>query len=89
MSYSKSWQSRANNNRGRQLEDLIVLACKYYRAKGIAEIDKTPEPFRTTKTNRDGTFSGRFTGHAQPDFQGTIKGANQSCLKQKRQAQIN
>ncbi|MDT2752919.1 Holliday junction resolvase RecU [Enterococcus thailandicus] len=83
MSYSKSWQSRANNNRGRQLEDLIVLACKYYRSKGIAEIDKTPEPFRTTKTNRDGTFSGRFTGHAQPDFQGTIKGGQSIVFEAK------
>lgn len=83
MQYSKSWQSRANNNRGQQLEQLIVLGCQHYRSKGIAEIDKTPEPFRTTKTNRDGTFEGRFTGNAQPDFQGTIKGGRSIVFEAK------
>lgn len=83
MNYSKSWQNKANNNRGHQLEMLISLGCKYYRSKGIAEIEKTPEPFRTTKSNRDGTFEGRFTGNAQPDFQGTIKGGQSIVFEAK------
>lgn len=72
-----------NNNKGKQLEDAISLACKYYRSKEIAMIEKTPEPFRTTKTNRDGTFSGRFTGNAQPDFQGTLAGGRSIVFEAK------
>lgn len=73
MAYSKSYQSLVNNSLGKQLEEMILAGCEYYRIKGIAEINRVPEHFQVTKTLRNGTFSGRFTGKAQPDFQGTLK----------------
>ncbi len=44
-----------------------------YRELGIAVIDKTPEPFKVSKKNKDGVFIGRFSTPAQPDFQGTLR----------------
>lgn len=67
-------QSMKNNALGHYFEGYIKGACEYYKMIGAAEIDQTPEPFRTTRTNRDGTFTGRFTANAQPDFKGTVKG---------------
>lgn len=83
MEYSRSWQSRANNQVGKQLEDMILAGCEYYRNRGIAEINRVPEHFRVTKTNRDGSFAGKFTGLAQPDFSGTIKGGESIVFESK------
>lgn len=54
-----------------------------YKEKGLAVIDQIPEPFRTTKTNRDGTFTGRFLSPAQPDFMGTLRGGRTICFEAK------
>ncbi|MGF2943324.1 Holliday junction resolvase RecU [Enterococcus xiangfangensis] len=83
MEYSKSFQSRVNNQIGKQLEEMILAGCEYYRDRGIAEINRIPEHFRVTKTNRDGSFSGRFTGLAQPDFSGTVKGGGSIVFEAK------
>lgn len=69
---NRSWQSKISNELGHQLEMLILLGCQYYKQKDIAEVGQIPEPFRVTNTRRDGTFEARFTGNAQPDFQGTL-----------------
>ncbi|MBO0445583.1 Holliday junction resolvase RecU [Enterococcus ureilyticus] len=72
ISYSRSDRSRRNNSKGKQLEKLILAGCTYYQQKGIAAIEKTPEPFGVLKKYNDGTFLGRFYRRAQPDFQGTL-----------------
>lgn len=74
MGYSKNEQNRSNNDRGRMFENLVNQGCQYYKIHELAMIEKTPEPFRVKKKNKDGTFKGRFTGLAQPDYKGTIKG---------------
>lgn len=71
--YDRTTTNRFNNNLGHQLEDLILLGCKIYRQKGIADIDKTPEPFRVISKKSNGAFAGRFIGKAQPDFSGTVR----------------
>lgn len=63
-----------SNDQGQMFERLIDQACLHYRVKGIAVIEKTPEPFRVKKKNSDGTFTGWFTGNAQPDYKGTLAG---------------
>lgn len=70
--YSRSDRSRKNNDQGKQFEKLILAGCTYYEQKGIAIIEKTPEPFGVVKKFKDGTFTGRFHKKAQPDFQGTL-----------------
>lgn len=72
--YSKNFRSRANNARGHSFEDMILLGCEFYRRKGLAEVSKTPEPFRVTQKLGNGEFKVRSAGKAQPDFQGTLLG---------------
>ena len=57
-----------NNAQGHFFEGYISGACGYYKDTGRAIVEKIPEPFRTTGTGRDGTFTGRkctagFHGH--------------------------
>lgn len=66
-------KNRRNNIQGQHFEGEILAGCRFYEHRGIALIEKTPEPFRVLKKERNGLFTGRFTAHAQPDFKGTLK----------------
>ena len=71
----QQYKNRLNNAQGQHFEREILAGCRMYESHGIATIDKTPEPFRvTSKNHRTGEFTGRFSTHAQPDFQGTLYG---------------
>ncbi|MCI8935196.1 MAG: hypothetical protein HFE80_11970 [Clostridiaceae bacterium] len=81
---AQQYQNAVNNAQGHFFEDYIKRACVLYSQQGRAEIEKTPEPFRVTAKNRnDGTFSGRFTARAQPDFQGTLDGGRSIVFEAK------
>lgn len=68
------YQNKRNNAQGHFFEKEIEQACKKYKEEKVANIEKTPEPFRVLSKNyKDGTFKGRFISHAQPDFKGTLK----------------
>lgn len=67
-------QAARSNAEGHHFEAEITKACEYYRATERASIEKTPEAFRVTRLLGEGKFQGRFTGKAQPDFQGVLKG---------------
>lgn len=77
------WQNKMNNAKGNAFEKSILTACQIYRNQKRAEIDKTPEPFRVMEKHNNGLFTGRFTSHAQPDFQGTICGGQSICFEAK------
>lgn len=77
------YQNSINNAQGHLFEGCIKAGCISYSERGIAEIDKTPEPFRVTRKQPNGTFTGRFTALAQPDFQGTLKGGRSICFEAK------
>ena len=68
----RSFQSLKNNARGHFFEQQIERACNYYREKGIANIHKTPEPFRVIKKLSAGRFQGQFLKKAEPDFKGVL-----------------
>lgn len=68
----QQYQNAVNNAQGHFFEGYIKSACLIYSERDRAEVDKTPEPFRVLEKSRDGVFKGRFTAHAQPDFQGTV-----------------
>lgn len=73
-----------NNAKGRFFESSIELACKRYKEDGIANIEKTPEPFRVLEKNhKNGTFRGRFIANAQPDFKGTLVGGTSIVFEAK------
>lgn len=72
-------QGYLNRELGQAFEDQIKIACQYYRRLGIADVEKTPEPFKVTtgrhKNSRDQwVFEGYFESKAQPDFKGLADG---------------
>lgn len=81
----RQYKNRVNNAQGQHFEREILAGCRIYEHHGIATIDKTPEPFRvTSKNHRTGEFTGRFSTHAQPDFQGTLHGGRSIMFEAKR-----
>lgn len=60
---------------GNYFENMISAACAYYLDRGLAKIEKTPEPMKPLGAkNRKGQFLACYTKQAQPDYKGTIKG---------------
>ena len=81
--YSQKEQNRSNNNLGHIFERLIDQACLYYRDSNVARIEKTPEPFSVVEKLGKGMFRGRFLGHAQPDYKGTLSGGRAIAFEAK------
>ena len=79
----RSWQAMKNNAQGGFFEGYIKAACEFYKSRGMAVVEKMPEPFKVTSTSRDGTFTGRFIANAQPDFMGTLRGGRAICFEAK------
>lgn len=67
----KGAMSRAQ---GQHFEEIIEGACNYYRMKGAADIEKTPEPMRPIKDLGGGKFVAVYTKAAQADFKGIMAG---------------
>lgn len=60
---------------GEHWEKVIEASCQFYSQKGIAEIEKTPEPMKLLSgRNSKGQFLACFTKQAQPDYKGTLAG---------------
>ena len=80
---SARYRAGVSNNRGHDFEDAIKQACAVYALQGRAKVEKTPEPFRVLEKREGGLFMGRFTAHAQPDFQGTLAGGRSVIFEAK------
>lgn len=79
------FQNMMNNAQGRYFEKFIEGGCIYYREKGIAVIEKVPEPFKVMeKDHRTNIARIRFIKRAQPDFIGTLKGGRTIVFEAKR-----
>lgn len=65
-------RGRRNNASGNLFENIINGACQYYREKGVAIIEKTPEPMRPLKPCGRGQFIACFEKQAQPDYKGVL-----------------
>lgn len=66
---------RKSRELGELFESWILRGCDWYWEKGIAYIEKTPEPMRPIKVYGDrkkGQFIAVYTKQAQPDFKGTL-----------------
>lgn len=64
-----------NREDGETFERWISNACDYYRSKGIAHIEKTPEPMKPLKPYGDrskGQYIACFEKTAQPDYKGIL-----------------
>lgn len=88
---------RKNNNRSRgrrakavgaNFEKVIERSCIRYRDKGIAYIQKTPEPFKVLGLNRNYMY-GFFEKKAQPDFTGTLRDGKSIVFEAKHTSTTN
>lgn len=69
-----SIQGRINRAAGRAFEERIDLTFEFYRKRGVALIDKTPEPTKIIKKEEGGKFLGVYTKKGQPDYKGILPG---------------
>lgn len=79
----KSYKNRQSNDKGRIFENLIKKGCQYYALHKKAVINKVNEPYICTKVLDGGSFVGRFTGRAEPDFKGVLKGGRAIAFEAK------
>lgn len=60
---------------GERFEAMINASLIWYKARGVAFVEKTPEPMKPLGApNRQGHFLACFTKAAQPDYKGTLIG---------------
>ena len=81
--YKNIVQGKRNRAAGQHFEEIIEAACRHYRCEELAEIDKTPEPFKIERHIGQGKFIGHFVKTAQPDFKGTVKGSRSVVFEAK------
>jgi recombination protein U len=79
----RQYQNTANNAQGQAFEGYIKAGCEVYRGSGVADVEKTPEPFKVMSKQESGVFTGRFTALAQPDFEGTLAGGRSIVFEAK------
>lgn len=60
--------------KGQYFEQRLDSTFDYYRERGYAEIEKTPEPMKVIKPEGNGRFLACYTKKAQVDYKGTTKG---------------
>ena len=70
--YKRQLIGYKNKSNGALFESYIENACKKYLELDIAYIEKTPEAFHVSQSNRDGTFTGYYKKKCQPDFKGIL-----------------
>ena len=79
-----SQRGRQNRQNGLCFENIIEASLVWYQIKGLAEIEKTPEPMRPiSKPNKRGQFTACYTKPAQPDFKGTLAGGRSVAFEAK------
>ena len=60
---------------GEHFENMITASLNWYCDKGVAFVEKTPEPMKPLrKPDRQGRFLACYTKAGQPDFKGTLTG---------------
>lgn len=67
-------QNQLNRHLGADFEELIGAASEYYRGRGVADIEKTPEEMKPIKNMGSGRFVAVYVKKAQADFKGFLRG---------------
>ena len=71
----RSQRGLQSKRAGEHFENLLAASLGWYRDKGVAFVEKTPEPMRPLRPpNRQGQFLACYTKQAQPDYKGTLAG---------------
>lgn len=70
---------------GEIFENIITASLEWYKLKGVAEVEKTPEPMKPLgRPNSRGQFLACYTKAAQPDFKGTLTGGRSVVFEAKQ-----
>ena len=80
---NRQLQGRLSKAKGKQFESELDFAFAYYAEKGLAYVEKTPEPMRPVRPLGGGRFEAFFEKKAQPDYKGTIKGGRSVIFEAK------
>lgn len=80
----RSQRGLQSKRAGEYFENLIEASLSWYKGKGVARVEKTPEPMRPLRPpNRQGQFLACYTKAAQPDFKGTLTGGRSVVFEAK------
>ena len=74
---------KISREKGQQFERRLDASFEYYRERGYAMIEKTPEPMKVIKPLGKGQFVACYTKQAQVDYKGTIKGGRTILIEAK------
>ena len=84
MTWERSQSGRQSRVAGEHFENLISASLQWYEDKGVACVEKTPEPMKPLRApNRQGQFLACYTKAGQPDFKGTIIGGRSVVFEAK------
>lgn len=80
----QSLRGLMNKREGEHFEAMIEASLIWYKLRGVADIEKTPEPMKQlSKPNKKGQFLACYTKAAQPDFKGTLSGGRSIVFEAK------
>lgn len=69
---------------GEFFEEMIAASLRWYEDRGVACIEKTPEPMKPLRPpNRQGQFLACYVKAGQPDFKGTLTGGRSVVFEAK------
>lgn len=80
----RSQRGRQSRIYGDNFENMIAASLQWYEEKGVACIEKTPEPMKPLgRPNKKGQFLACYTKAGQPDFKGTLTGGRSVVFEAK------
>ena len=80
----RSQQGLQSRRAGECFENMISASLRWYEDKGLACVEKTPEPMKPLRApNRQGQFLACYVKAGQPDFKGTLVGGRSVVFEAK------
>lgn len=80
----RSQQGLQSRRAGEYFENMIAASLRWYEDKGLACVEKTPEPMKPLRApNRQGQFLACYVKAGQPDFKGTLTGGRSVVFEAK------
>lgn len=83
MSQNNRTRNYLSRERGKAFEQRIDQSLDYYRSRGFAAVEKTPEPMKPIKSLSGGHFVACYEKKAQADYKGVIKGGREVIFEAK------
>lgn len=81
---SRSQKGLQSKRAGEHFENMISASLRWYEERGVACIEKTPEPMRPLRApNRQSQFLACYVKAGQPDFKGTLTGGRSVVFEAK------